>query len=153
MGKSAGEVFRGTASSSYLTRQSRRLGNGETLLSMVVREWLVHHSKRGVWYQLESEEEYIAEVIARFYEATVERHLEIDQLSIALRYLQACLNSTLLEKRRDSTPLPEIPMWERKNSGELAAVDLARTSCGKCSEICFPTRVNSVWPICSFTVL
>jgi len=93
-------------------------------LSMVVREWLVHHPKRGVWYQLESEEEYIAEVFARFYEATVERHVEIDQLSIALRYLQACLNSTLLEKRRDSTSLSEIPKWERKNSGELAAVDL-----------------------------
>ena len=44
-------------------------------LSMVVREWLVHHSKRGVWYQPESQEEYIAEVIARFYEATVDRHL------------------------------------------------------------------------------
>jgi hypothetical protein len=94
-------------------------------LSTVVREWLVHHPKGGVWYQLESEEEYIAEVFARFYEATVERHVEIDQLSIALRYLQACLNSTLLDKRRDSTPLSEIPMWEQKNSGELAAFDLA----------------------------
>jgi hypothetical protein len=94
-------------------------------LSMVVREWLVHHPQRGVWYQLGSEEEYIAEVFARFYEATVERHVEIDQLSIALRYLQACLNSTLLDKRRDPTPLTEIPMWERKNLGELEAVDLA----------------------------
>jgi hypothetical protein len=94
-------------------------------LSMVVREWWVHQPKRGGWYQPESEEEYIAEIFARFYEATVERHLEIDQLSIALRYLQACLNSTLLDKRRDSTPLPEIPLGERKNSGEFAVVDLA----------------------------
>jgi len=94
-------------------------------LSMVVREWLVHYPIRGVWYQPESEEEYIAEVFARFYEATVERHVEIDQLSIALRYLQACLNSTLLDKRRASTPLPEIPLRERRNSEELAAVDLA----------------------------
>ena len=94
-------------------------------LSVVVREWLVDHPKRGVWYQSGSEEEYLAEVFARFYEATVERHVEIDQLSIALRYLQACLNSTLLDKRRDPTPLPEIPIWERITSGELAVVDLA----------------------------
>jgi hypothetical protein len=94
-------------------------------LSMTVREWLAHHPKREVWYQPESEEEYIAEAFARFYEATVERQVEIDRLSIALRYLQACLNSALLDKLRASTRLRENPLREPRNSEESAAVDLA----------------------------
>jgi hypothetical protein len=93
-------------------------------LSMTVREWLAHLPKREVWYQSASEEEYIAEAFARFYEAAVERQVEIDQLSNALRYLQACLNSALLDKLRASTPRREIPLREPTNSEGSAAVDL-----------------------------
>ena len=93
-------------------------------LSMTVREWLAHLPKREVWYQPASEEEYIAEAFARFFEAAVERQVEIDQLSIALQYLQACLNSALLDKLRASTPLRENPLQEPRNSEESAAVHL-----------------------------
>ena len=79
-----------------------------TLLS-----WLRWHPHRQVACQFDSEENYVARTIERFWLAAVHNgELQFGTIAAALRYLHACLNGAILDtlrfhSRAQEQPLPE----------------------------------------------
>jgi len=66
-----------------------------------VQSWLYHHPRRAEAYRLDSERNYVAEAFKRLWQENVhDQKLDFPTLDAALSYLQACLNSAVLDKLR-----------------------------------------------------
>lgn len=100
-------------------------------LSATVLRWVRRHTLRGRACCFDSEENYVAQAFARFWQASVlHEQLEFHTLAAALRYLHASLNGVILDTLRTylrprEMPLPE-PGWagepfieDDENSGDL----------------------------------
>ncbi len=92
-------------------------------LNATVREWLKHHPKRDMAFRLDSEENYVAGAFERFYQAASNQQVEFNTLAAALHYLQASLNSTILEKLRAASRPRELPSIEQGSSAKYVAAD------------------------------
>src|SRR5215472_14897498 len=69
---------------------------GETVL-----HWMRSHPLRKVICNFDSEENYVAQTFARFWQATVgRREISFKTLAAALQYLRASLNGTILDTLR-----------------------------------------------------
>lgn len=81
--------------------------------SDTVRRWLHRHPRREVAYRYDSEENYIAQTFASFWQATADNEkLEFTSLAAFLRYLHASLNTALIDTLRahalvKGAPLPD----------------------------------------------
>jgi hypothetical protein len=85
----------------------------------VVRIWLRCHPAREAAYQLESEENYIAQAFERFWQATaLNQQLAFSSLATALQYLRASLYGTVSDTRRMYARAREIPLPEPGEPGE-----------------------------------
>lgn len=69
-------------------------------LSECVRGWMELHPSRTAAVRLTSEENYVVQAFARFYQVAALKRVQFVCLSSALRYLQASLNSVLLDTLR-----------------------------------------------------
>lgn len=79
-------------------------------LTEVVRGWLRHHPSREVAARLESEENYVAQAFARFWQASTQgQRREFPTFAAALQYLRACLHGALLDTVRAYGRPKEIP--------------------------------------------
>ena len=88
-------------------------------LTEVVHGWLRSHPSREVASRLDSEENYVAQAYARFWQATSrEQQVEFRTLAAALRYLRASLNSVILDAIRAYLRPKEIALPEPGASGE-----------------------------------
>jgi len=75
------------------------------------------HPMREAACRYDSEENYVAQTFARFWQATVKnRELEFTTMAAALRYLRATLNSTILDTLRAYART--IPLEEFDEPGE-----------------------------------
>ncbi len=72
----------------------------QDLLSETVLRWISQHPRREEAYSLESEEHYVTEAFARFYQLIIRQQVEFSQLSTALQYLKASLNGAILNRLR-----------------------------------------------------
>jgi hypothetical protein len=72
----------------------------QELLSETVQRWISQHPRSAEACSLESEEYYITDAFNRFFLLIARQHLEFSQLSSALLYLKASLNSAILNKLR-----------------------------------------------------
>jgi hypothetical protein len=71
------------------------------------------HSRSGAASRLDSPENYVARAFARFWLATVHNpQLEFTTLAAALHYLQACLNSTIVDALRAHSRAKEVALPE-----------------------------------------
>jgi DNA-directed RNA polymerase specialized sigma24 family protein len=81
--------------------------------SDVMYGWLYQHPMRHAASRFDSEENYVAQAFARFWQATAgNQKIEFTTLAAILRYLRASLNGTILDalraySRPRETPLPE----------------------------------------------
>jgi hypothetical protein len=79
----------------------------------IVLAWLRRHPRREEAYRYDSEENYVAQAFARFWQATsCNRKLAFPTVAAALQYLRASLNGAVLDTLRGygrpkETPLPE----------------------------------------------
>jgi hypothetical protein len=90
----------------------------------VVRGWLRRHPSREVAAHLDSEENYVAQAFARFWQATTQgQQVEFRTLAAALRYLRASLNGAVLDTVRASFRPKEIALPEPGAPGEPCAED------------------------------
>jgi len=79
-------------------------------LTEVVRGWLHRHSSREVAARLDSEENYVAQAFAQFWQASTQRQqIEFRTFAAALQYLRASLNGALLDTVRAYGRPKEIP--------------------------------------------
>jgi hypothetical protein len=92
----------------------------QILLEKTVRGWINQHPRREAVCSLDSEESYVTQAFARFYQLTVPQQVEFDQVSAALQYLKVCLNSVLLDRLRAAARPPAIPWPVSDDSGEPA---------------------------------
>jgi len=85
-------------------------------LSAIVMGWLRRHPLREQVSRFESDENYVAQALARLWLAQAHHErLEFRSLAAALSYLRACLNGVILDtlrcyQRSKEQPLPE-PGW------------------------------------------
>jgi hypothetical protein len=98
-------------------------------LSETVRGWIELHPMRTVAISLDSEESYVAQAFDRFYQAVVSKQVHFSSLSDVVQYLQANLNSVILDKLRAYSRPQEIL---RSHTGDLEA---ASTTNSKSSEV------------------
>jgi hypothetical protein len=76
-------------------------------LRETVREWMELHPSRTV--SSDSEENYVAQAIAKFSETVACKQIRFQHSSDVLKYLQASLNGVILDSLRSyNTPLREI---------------------------------------------
>jgi len=92
-------------------------------LNETVREWLECHPKRDMAFHLDSAEHYVAGAFERFYAAASNQQVEFNTLAVALHYLQASLNSIILEKLRAASRPRELPSIEQGSSAKYIAAD------------------------------
>jgi hypothetical protein len=71
-------------------------------LTEIVKGWLDRHPRKAEACRLDSEEHYIAQAFARFYQAATQRQGALSQLSSAMSYLCMSLNSAILDMLRAS---------------------------------------------------
>jgi hypothetical protein len=115
-----------------LLRRATRQGDQEAWaywqqgLAEVVRGWLRRHPSRGVAARLDSEENYVVQAFARFWQATTQgQRVEFCTLAAALQYLRASLNGAVLDTMRAYIRLKEIPLPEPGAAGEPFEEDAA----------------------------
>src|SRR5439155_15913256 len=100
-----------------------------TLLS-----WLRWHPHRQVACQFDSEENYVARTIERFWLAAVHNgELKFATIAAALRYLHACLNGAILDTLRFHSRVQEQPLPEPNLPDEPIAEE--------------PDNGNEVWAV------
>jgi hypothetical protein len=88
----------------------------------LVRRWLRRHPKSDVARRLESEENYVAQIFERFWQATaLTRIVEFSTLAAALQYLRASLNGVILDTLRAYARPTEVALPETGEAGELQA--------------------------------
>jgi hypothetical protein len=88
-------------------------------LNETMLRWMRSHPQRNIACRFDSEENYVAQAFARFWQATTHnRVLEFNTLGAAFRYLRASLNGTILDTLRASLRPKEIPLPEPGGSTE-----------------------------------
>lgn len=93
-------------------------------LAEVVHGWLRSHPSIEVASRLDSEENYVAQAFARFWQATRrEQQVEFHTLAAALRYLRTSLNGAVLDVTRAYLRPKEIALPEPGAPGEPSAED------------------------------
>jgi hypothetical protein len=93
-------------------------------LAELVRGWLRRHPSREVAVRLDSEENYVAQAFARFWQATTQgQQVEFRTLAAALQYLRASLNGALLDTVRAYVRPKEVPLPEPGAAGEPLVED------------------------------
>ena len=79
----------------------------------LVLRWMDSHPLRTAACRFDSEENYVAQAFARFWQATVgNRTIEFQTLAAALRYLRASLNAAILDTLRAYSRPREVPLPE-----------------------------------------
>ena len=83
-------------------------------LSETIRRWIHGHPSRDVALLRDSEENYIAQTISRFWYAVHDQHIQFATLPAALSYLHATLNGIIMDTLRSQLRLRarEIPFPE-----------------------------------------
>lgn len=90
---------------------------GETVL-----RWMRSHPLRKVICNFDSEENYVAQTFARFWQATVGRQeISFRTLAAALQYLRASLNGTILDTLRAYSRPQEVALPGPGEPGEPLA--------------------------------
>jgi hypothetical protein len=90
--------------------------------SKMVLHWMRVHPLRDIACRHDSEENYVAQAFARFWQATVNNHgIEFRSLASVLKYLRASLNGAILDTIRSYSRLQEMPLPEPGEPGELLA--------------------------------
>ena len=93
-------------------------------LTEVVRGWLRRHPSREVAARLDSEENYVAQAFARFWQASTQgQQIEFRTFAAALQYLRASLHGALLDTVRTHGRPKEIPLPELGEAREPWAED------------------------------
>lgn len=78
----------------------------------IVCGWIHSHPRTGMAIRLDSEENYIAQAFARFWQATAHnRKLTFNTLATALAYLRACLTGAILDTLRAYSRPKELQVW------------------------------------------
>lgn len=95
----------------------------------VVLNWLRRHPKRVAACRLESEENYVAQALERFWLATTSnQRMEFSTLASALQYLRTSLLGAILDSLRVYSRPGEISMPEPGESGEPNREDESSSS-------------------------
>jgi hypothetical protein len=90
--------------------------------SKMVLHWMRVHPLRDIACRHDSEENYVAQAFARFWQATVNNYaIEFRSLASVLKYLRASLNGAILDTIRAYSRLQEMPLPEPGEPGELLA--------------------------------
>ena len=85
----------------------------------IVLTWLHRHPRKEEAYRLDSEENYVAQAFARFWQATTcNQKLAFTSIAAALQYLHASLNGAILDTLRSYARQKEIPLPEPGFAGE-----------------------------------
>lgn len=93
-------------------------------LTEVVRGWLCRHPSREVAARLDSEENYVAQAFARFWQACTQgQRIKFRTFAAALQYLRVSLHGALLDTVRAYGRPKEIPLPELGEARELWAED------------------------------
>jgi len=93
-------------------------------LSAPVLRWMHCHTLRECACRFDSEENYVAQAFARFWQAMVlHEQLEFRTLAAALRYLYASLNGVILDTLRTYLRHRELPLPEPGWAGEPLTED------------------------------
>lgn len=95
--------------------------------SSVILGWLRRHTRRERAYALDSEENYVAQVFTRFWQASMNNpRLHFATLAAALNYLRASLNGAIMDTLRIYNRPNEVPLpdpGDEHYSGEPVAED------------------------------
>jgi DNA-directed RNA polymerase specialized sigma24 family protein len=87
--------------------------------SKIVLHWMCVHPLRDVACRYDSEENYVAQAFARFWQATFNNHnIEFRTMSAVLRYLRASLHGAILDTLRAYSRSQEVPFPEPGEPGE-----------------------------------
>ncbi len=90
----------------------------------VVLRWLLSHPMRKVACRFDSEENYVAQAFARFWQATAgNQEIRFRTLAAVLRYLRACLHGAILDTLRAYSRPQEVPLPEPGEAGEPLTED------------------------------
>lgn len=88
--------------------------------SDMMHGWIYQHPMRPVACRFDSEENYVAQAFARFWQATAGNpKIEFTTLAAILRYLRASLNGTMLDALRTYSRSREMPLPEPGSAEEL----------------------------------
>ncbi len=99
-------------------------------LSAIVLRWMRRHPLRERACRFDSEENYVAQTFARFWQAYVlHEQLEFRTPAAALCYLRASLNSVVLDTLRTYLRPKEMPLPEPGWAGEPLTED--KEDCGE----------------------
>ncbi len=82
-----------------------------------VRGWLHRHPKREIASGPGSEEQYVAQVFARCWQAADDRQVDVRTVADVLRYLRVYVNVVLLDAQRASAQPGKMP-WPQASKGE-----------------------------------
>src|SRR5439155_26124826 len=86
--------------------------------------WMGNHPLRAVACRFDSEENYVAQAFARFWQATVgNQATEFKTLGAVLRYLRASLQGAILDTLRAYSRPREVSLPESDEAGEPFAED------------------------------
>src|SRR6266702_327597 len=100
------------------------LAGVEQCLGETVRQWLYGHLSKGAVCCWESEDHYLTQAFERFWQVIADGQLrDFASLSTALRYLQASLNSVLLDSLRAHARPRGIALQRPVNTGERPGED------------------------------
>jgi len=90
----------------------------------VVRRWMSGHPLKKVACSFDSEENYVAQAFARFWQATAgNQEIRFRTLAAVLRYLRACLHGAILDTLRAYSRPQEVPLPEPGEPGEPLTKD------------------------------
>ena len=85
----------------------------------LIRDWIGRHPQKEVVCRFESEDYYAALAFERFWQAVIHRQvLDFGTLTAALVFLQASLNTVILEALRTYAQLSTVAFLETDDAGE-----------------------------------
>lgn len=90
----------------------------------VVLRWLLSHPMRKVACRFDSEENYVAQAFARFWQATAgNQEIRFGTIGAVLRYLRTSLHGAILDTLRAYSRPQEVPLPEPGEAGEPLTED------------------------------
>ncbi len=96
----------------------------EKIFKDMMLMWMRRHPSRKAACYYNSEENYVAQAFARFWQATIgNEQIQFRSLAAVLRYLRASLNGIILDTLRAYSRPREISLPETGESGELFIED------------------------------
>lgn len=94
--------------------------------SKTVLRWMHNHPLRKVACSFDSEENYVAQAFARFWQATVgNQEIRFRTLGAALQYLRASLNGSILDTLRTYSRPQEVSLPGPDEPGEPLAQEVS----------------------------